>query len=352
MKIGSITNPKILFLTPYFEQKRGNATTAKRIVKGLTQWNATVRVFAYEEQSWNEEWEVYFHEADIYHVIHLKRFAEWFKQYPQLELSKPYILTSGGTDVNEDLKNPDAARLMNAVADQSCGITVFSEDGKEKIVNENPLLSDRIYVIPQSVELPVGQAASVELSGNPLLLLPAGLRPVKDVFYLWEELKKIRETWPELSFKIVGPVLDEKVYKDVIEREKENDWFDYIDVVPIDQMRSIYEKADFVLNTSISEGQSAAVLEAMSIGKIVLARNNSGNASVIEDRVTGFLFETPGQFHQQLVELLEAEELRSDTSEKAKVYIQKYHSLEIEMEQLKQVYSHCLSKVNSNYSQD
>ncbi|MFC0560410.1 glycosyltransferase [Halalkalibacter alkalisediminis] len=348
LKIGSITNPKILFFTPYYEQNRGNATTAKRIVKGLTTWGASIRVFAYEEQSWDAEWESYFHEADIYHVIHLKRFAEWFKRYSHLEISKPYILTSGGTDVNEDLKDANAARLMNAVADQSCGITVFSEDGKEKIVRANPVLADRIYVIPQSVELPVGQVTSVEFSGDPVFLLPAGLRPIKDVFYLFDELKKMRVTWPSLSFNILGPVLDKKVHQEVVEREKENDWFHYYDAVPIDQMKSIYEKVDIVLNSSISEGQSAAVLEALSIGKIVFARNNSGNASVIKEGKTGFLFHTPAEFHQKVTELFHSKEKQAEIREKAKTYIDQHHSLDKEMMQFLEVYTHCLTKVYSS----
>lgn len=348
LKIGSVTNPKILFFTPYYEQNRGNATTAKRLVKGLTQWNATVRIFAYEEQSWDSEWEAFFHEADIYHVIHLKRFAEWFKQYPHLELNKPYILTSGGTDVNEDLKNVEAARLMNAVADQSCGITVFSEDGREKIVQANPLLADRIYVIPQSVELPVGETASVELKGDPVLLLPAGLRPIKDVFYLWKELDKMREAWPSLTFNIIGPVLDEQVHQKVVERVKEKDWFHYLEAVPIEQMNSIYEKADYVLNTSISEGQSAAVLEAMSVGKTVVARHNSGNASVIEDGKTGILFRTPADFHQKMIHIIQSDETRAKISENAKMYIKENHSLEKEMKQFLEVYTHCLTKVHAS----
>jgi glycosyltransferase involved in cell wall biosynthesis len=345
LKIGSITNPKILFFTPYFRQNRGNATTAKRIVKGLEQWGVTVRVFAYEEDSWNADWEVYFHEADIYHVIHLKRFANWFNQYSHLQLSKPYILTSGGTDVNEDLKNPIAARIMNAVADQSCGITVFSEDGKEKLVKANPLLADRIYIIPQSVELPDSTSEGFELKGKPTLLLPAGLRAVKDVFFLWEELKKMRQTWPELSFYIIGPVLDEEVYEEVIKREKDHPWFRYLGAVPIEEMKAVYKQADFVLNSSISEGQSAAVLEAMSIGKLVIARNNSGNASVIVDQETGILFNTPKEFYEKFKEVVNSTEKQLEISQSANQYIKHVHSLEREMDLFLEVYTHCLTKV-------
>lgn len=54
-------------------------------------------------------------------------------------------------------------------------------------------------------------------------------------------------------------------------------------------------QADVTLNTSISEGQSAAVLEAMALGCIVVARRNEGNAAVIVNGVNGWLFDTPEQ---------------------------------------------------------
>ncbi|WP_332632070.1 glycosyltransferase [Halalkalibacter flavus] len=346
MKIGSVTNPKIILFTPYFKQNRGNSTTARRFVKGLKLWGVSVRVFAYEEEEWNSDWDSFFLEADIYHVIHLKRFSQWLKKYPHLHFSKPYILTSGGTDINEDLKDPDAVKLMVSVADESCGITVFSEDGKNKIIQTYPDLADRIYVIPQSVDFPkdgTKESTPDILSGYPKFLLPAGLRPVKDVLYVAGELKRLRYTWPELTFTIIGPVLDEDVYQKVLEFEKGHVWFRYIKEVPLEQMKAIYQSCDFVLNTSISEGQSSAVLEAMALGKPVIARLNSGNASVISDGETGVLFESPEQFNLKVQELLTSEGKQKRMIKNAILYIKEQHSLEKEMGRFLEVYEHCLA---------
>lgn len=52
------------------------------------------------------------------------------------------------------------------------------------------------------------------------------------------------------------------------------------------------------LSPCFSEGESNALLEAMSLCGPVVARNNSGNASLIHHGVTGWLFDTP----QQMVE--------------------------------------------------
>lgn len=52
---------------------------------------------------------------------------------------------------------------------------------------------------------------------------------------------------------------------------------------------------DVVLNTSLSEGLAAVILEAWSAGKVIVARRNSGNCAVIKEGVSGVLFDTPGE---------------------------------------------------------
>ena len=58
----------------------------------------------------------------------------------------------------------------------------------------------------------------------------------------------------------------------------------------------------------ISEGMSGVLLEAMSLGVPVLARNNAGNATIIEHGRTGLLFGTPGEFVVLARALVEGEQ--------------------------------------------
>ncbi|MCM3761455.1 glycosyltransferase family 4 protein [Alkalihalobacillus oceani] len=338
----------LFFFTPYYEQNRGNSTTAKRIVAGLTARGIKVTVFPYEEASWDEEWAKRFAAADLFHILHLRRFAEWRKYKEGLAFLQPYVLTSGGTDVNEDLKNREAAKLIQSVTNQSCAITVFSEDGRSKLLHAYPELAERIYVIPQSAWLPdPSHEPQIPIHpGWPKLLLPAGLRPVKDVFYIWDELTRMREKWPELSFTIIGAALDDKLLAEVEWRRQKYDWFHYIQEVPLACMRSIYEQFDLVLNLSKSEGQPMALLEAMALGKPVVARRNPGNESILTDRETGLLFEQPEQFPALVEQLLEDDGWRRQLSERARQFVETKHSLEQEIKAFLAVYDHCLQRAD------
>ena len=62
-------------------------------------------------------------------------------------------------------------------------------------------------------------------------------------------------------------------------------------------------EADVVLNSSASEGGMAnSVLEALAVGRAVLAADIPGNCSVIEHGVTGFHASTPAQMRAILRE--------------------------------------------------
>jgi glycosyltransferase involved in cell wall biosynthesis len=338
---------KILFFTPYYKQNRGNATTAKRIVHGLRLMNIEVFVFAYEEESWSYQWQQILLEVDLYHILHLRRFASWQKQQ-EISLEKPYVLTSGGTDINEDLADAHARELMGNVADDSCSVTVFTEDGKRKIEDSYPELAERTHVIPQSIWLPDAKQTTNELpKGDPVIVLPAGLRAVKDIFYLWEAFKELAADYLELKVVFVGAALDDSLLTEVIERQKNNSWFSYIGEVSLEEMHHIYEQADIVINSSLSEGQPTALLEAMHAGRLVIARDIPGNRSVVIDQENGFLFQSNQQFKAIVCELMSDPPKASKVADQGRRYVAKHHQLTTEISAYVDVYRHCIRKASN-----
>lgn len=65
-------------------------------------------------------------------------------------------------------------------------------------------------------------------------------------------------------------------------------------------------QADVLLNTSESEGQCNALLEAAAVGCPRLARQCTGNASLVRHGQTGMLFSSPEEAEVYLLQLLEA----------------------------------------------
>lgn len=335
---------KILLLTPYLHTNRGNSTTAKRMASSLKQNGVDVTVFAYEEDEWNEKIEGQAANCDLIHIIHFYRFSKWAKK-TNFQLNKPYIMTNGGTDVNLDLDNLGNRAEMLDILQNARAITVFTDDAKAKLCHAYREMRLRIEVIKQSVWFPNSEEDTTALNlvpGEPALLLPSGLRAVKDVFFLIEEIAWLQKKYPKLQFLIAGMVLDENIYETLKQYIEKYSWIHFLENVPIENMVSLYKWAHIVLNTSISEGQSSAILEAMQTGCVVLARNNPGNASIIEDGINGYLFNDGNEFLEKIELVLTEHEKAQWIIDNAKNYVQTNHFFEDEIGAFMKLYQDCL----------
>ena len=104
-----------------------------------------------------------------------------------------------------------------------------------------------------------------------------GIRPVKDPLFgieCWNHFKGLTES--EIKLKIIGPIIDEEYGSRVLEAIKQSNQIEHVNYMEHDELLNEIASAYLTLNTSISEGQSAAVLESMSSGVPVLARDIPG----------------------------------------------------------------------------
>lgn len=337
----------LAFFTPYYYQGRGNATTAKRIVTGLElKHQIHTNVVAYDELPFTSGLVEQIEKSQLLHALHFRRFAEWLEKN-QVDINIPYLVTSGGTDVNIDIFSPEYKELIGKVLKNAAAITVYSEDAKQKLLAVYEDLNEKIYIIKQSVWFPELTDAEankpLKLSETgPKIVLPAGLRQVKDVLFVLPALIKLKERFPTLTFTIIGASIESSVLKAVKNTIEKYAWITYYEAIPIEQMISIYEQSDVVINSSFSEGQSSALLEAMLIGKPVLARNNGGNKSIIRHLETGFLFDDVDQVYDQLNQLLSNCTLYEQIASQGREYVKKNHTLEEEVNTYMQLYEQIL----------
>jgi glycosyltransferase involved in cell wall biosynthesis len=330
---------KIGFWTPYLYSHRGNTTTARRIVSALRDKGQQVEVFAYEEETWTEEAIERMKSCDLYHILHFDRFSSWMKRH-EYELDKTYIVTSGGTDVNERMEVP-ASKMLLVEAD---GITVFTDEAARKVLSAYPEFVDKLHVIPQSVYIPKhAERPDVDLKhGSPNVLLPAGLRDVKDVFHVMETIKSLKRKYPDLRFMIVGEALEEHVFVQVEQFKQKNSWFEYAGSVPLEQMAYVYKWADIVLNTSVSEGQPIALMEAMYYGVPVIARANGGNESLVLHEENGFIYNDMSTFEQAFIRLMEEPDVYMKFSERGKKTMEEEYPLSKEIGQYTEIYQNLM----------
>jgi glycosyltransferase involved in cell wall biosynthesis len=230
----------------------------------------------------------------------------------------PLLLTVTGTDVNEDLADEDTGPIVRRVLEGASAVSVFDESMAAAIVEVLPETAARLVVVPQSAVFeppPVGHwppLAALQRLPGPIVLFPAGIRKVKRPAFPLEPLAGLRDRHPALELVYVGPVIEDPEGEALRRLLSAYPWARHLGAVPHHRMPALLGLSDVVLNCSRSEGGMAnSVLEALSLGRAVLASDIPGNRSLVEDGVTGFLFGGAEELAAKADRLLQDPDLRA-----------------------------------------
>ncbi|NWY32119.1 GL1D1 protein, partial [Pheucticus melanocephalus] len=213
----------------------------------------------------------------------------------------PFGIIFGGTDVNEDIKCKEKRQVMGAVLQRARFAVAFTVEMKELAAAEWPDARKKIYVQSQGIK-----TAPSETFDWYRFLQNAGkthFSPLFPVFIPKSPVLELRQGWEvpvALGSLCQCPSLP-------------GGWFHHcqslqvvslccscrapgvhvLQELPQQELHAALRSCLALVNSSISEGMSAAILEAMDLEVPVLARNVPGNAAIIKHKETGLLFSTP-----------------------------------------------------------
>ncbi|XP_078808852.1 glycosyltransferase 1 domain-containing protein 1 isoform X2 [Oryzias latipes] len=280
---------KILFLA-CLKPKTGNHTTAERIRSHIESAGHICELrHAGEFQSSADVNSLLSQDPPFQGAlaIHLYRAGRLL-----LDVQLPFGVIFGGTDINEDVKVEQKRAVMEQVLRKARFAVAFTTKLKEEAEIHLMSQSSKIYLQPQ--------AWHCKNVPNILIILGPNIDPV-----LTAEVKSAVK-------RTTGVFLAH-------ERSQQ-------------EVHAAMKRSFAVVNSSVSEGMSAAILEAMHLRVPVLARNIPGNAAVVQHEVTGLLYSSPQDFLHQSQRLLSDQELRERVVRNGKLYVEEHHSLEKERE--------------------
>lgn len=153
----------------------------------------------------------------------------------------------------------------------SNGVDVQCFTPKEK----NPFLMETLSI--EQKDIVVLHASNLQPVKRPLDIVESAAMALR------EELKLVYLIFGEGPLRVAA--------EELCSRRGVSDRFRFVDWVPHDQMCEYYSLADIVMMPSASEGLSLVYLEAMACGRALLVSDISAAREVIDDKVTGFLFD-------------------------------------------------------------
>ncbi|KAL3062985.1 hypothetical protein OYC64_002720 [Pagothenia borchgrevinki] len=332
---------KLLFLA-CLSPKTGNHTTAERIRSHIESAGHTCELRdAAEFQSPAEVANLIssnptFEGALAIHLFKAGRLL--------LDIQVPFGVIFGGTDINEDVKVEQKRVVMEQVLQKARFAVAFTDKLKEEAELYLLSQSSRIYVQPQGIQTEVSETfcwseflrssdASIEhVDELRVFLLVCGLRRVKDPLYLVEVFQEWHYENPLNVLFIIGPKIDPVFTVEVEAVVKRTAGVFLAQERSQQELHAAMKRCFAVVNSSVSEGMSAAILEAMDLGVPVLARDIPGNAAVVQHEFTGLLYSSPQEFVNQSHRLLSDHELRERVVRNGKLYVEEHHGLNQERE--------------------
>ncbi|XP_007900381.1 glycosyltransferase 1 domain-containing protein 1 isoform X1 [Callorhinchus milii] len=294
-------------------------------------------------------------------VIHLYKGGRLL-----LESSVPFGAIFGGTDINEDIKDEKKSKVMRAVLQKARFLVAFTDQLKKTAELHWQFASSKIHVQPQGVVTNPCEKfnwreflqSSVfsrrkKISMQPcetdlvflinsgirkenidlyVFLLVCGLREVKDPLYLVDIFSEWHKKEPWVYLIIIGPKIDPMFAQLVEDKIKRSCGVYLLSELSQEELHAAMKDSFAVVNSSISEGMSSAILEAMDLKVPVLARNIPGNKELIRHEHTGLLFSNPQEFVELSRLLINDTALKERLVVQAKDYVQEYHSWQAEKE--------------------
>lgn len=325
---------RIAVIAPYsVGPVRGNIITVKRIARGLNESGADVTVFPMDTMGHAEiEAQVTALAPHIVHAFHAGICGELACTIAE-QFNVPCVITITGSDINEEKfrGSPGMGRAMAQAAAVVCFDDLIAAD----VIRFFPHTAARTAVIHQGAEpLPLIPLAWPKISADSfLVLLPAALRPVKNILFPLRALPPLVQQLPNLRFAIAGGALD-PLYAATVQAETATaSYAEWLGEVPYENMGSLYARADVVLNCSLHEGMPNSLLEAMAMGRAVLAADIPGNRALVRQNETGWLYRTEEEFRDIITLLAGNTTLRNDMGRSAQEYVRSHFSPRLETKQ-------------------
>jgi L-malate glycosyltransferase len=329
-------NDKVIMITPFTNAQRGNSITTARLQSFLKARGFDIDRLSLEDSDWLQQLQLALKQNRhlIVHGFHAMHFGRVIQALPILR-ELPHILTTTGTDINIDLHGPNRNTVLDAMQ-AAHKIVIFNEALRGAIHSLSPQWKQKLVTIPQGVFLESGSEKvrdDLGLSSDQIVfLMPCGLRPVKNLELAIDALSMLQPDYPQIHLLITGAIIDKAYGRLLLERILTLPWISYHGEVPHAEMGSLLALGDVVLNTSFSEGQPQAALEAMSLGKPCILSAVPGNLNVLESGREGFYVQDKYELAASARLMIENQQMREEMGEKARHLVEQKFNLERELD--------------------
>ncbi len=251
---------------------------------------------------------------------------------------------------------PDKQRRVNMlrIAAKLCTrLIAVSKDLNRFLVELLGVPADKIETLYNGINLDKYRSAksrdetkqSLGLQNQSIVIGTVGsLFEVKGLPYLLEATAQLKEKYPDISLFIAGEGNQEDALKTKADDLRLGDTVKFLGFR--DDIPNILHAVDIYVCSSVSEGLSLSILEAMAMSKPVIATDVGGNPELILDGVNGLLVppRDSGKLADAIAQLIDHPERRLEFGMKSREIVESRFSLERMVRDYETLYKQVLAK--------
>jgi glycosyltransferase involved in cell wall biosynthesis len=204
-------------------------------------------------------------------------------------------------------------RLATALAATEA-VTAVSQFELNSLVRCGIRLERKAVVIPNGInvlEIQSASSSTVPLEGNFNLLFPGGGRFVKGGDLLIDALPKVKRQIRGVHLYVAGEVPGNHMLRRLVAANRLEEDVTFTGFLNVQDYRRLLKSVDALVMPSREEGFGIVFLEAMALGKPVIAGNTGGIPELIENGRNGLLVELdPQRIAEAIISLYNRQELR------------------------------------------
>ena len=232
----------------------------------------------------------------------------------------PFLLMPWGTDV---LIRPKRSRIFKMITKyvirKADMITCDCETVKNEIIKLSGYPAEKIITVPQGIDLNKFNPnvnkfeirEKLSWKDNKILIMTRNFSDVYGIEYFLECIPDIKKSIPEIKVILCGTGLLENKFKNFVKEKKLLEDVYFAGYVNNDELPKYLVASDIYISSSLSDGTSLSLLEAMACQLPVVVTDVPANKEWIEDGINGFIVNgrDSKDLSEKIIKLLKNEKL-------------------------------------------
>ena len=260
---------------------------------------------------------------DVLHAIYLSSYG----LVGALSNVHPLVISAIGSDVLVTPKESFIKRILVGYAVKKADLIHSQADHLTKELMSLGAKPERVITFSYGIDLKeIRQKEKINSldKKQKVVISTRALEPIYNLELLIRALPGILKEMPELKIWIVGGGGEEKKLKKLASELKVNKSIEFLGKLSNKDVLDRLGESDVYVSTSLSDGSSISLLEAMAKGAFPVVTDIPANQEWIKNNINGFLCPTdnPDQLARMVLKALADDNLRERAAEQNQIIVQ------------------------------